>query len=127
MKKMIPAMVFVAALWVWMLMGIPHYSDIMLIGSIMFVILLPWVFWLLWRKGKRQNRIEPVSAEIFEDPRRRKITAAACAVPCATVQRSLANTWRCANSNNLKKGRRKAAVFMYRVRKKRPQRGTADD
>ena len=73
MKKMIPAMVFVAALWVWMLMGIPHYSDIMLVGSIMFVILLPWVFWLLWRKGKRQNRIEPVSAEIFEDPRRRKI------------------------------------------------------
>ena len=73
MKKMIPAMVFVAALWIWMLLGIPHYSDIMLIGSIMFVIGLPWVFWHLWRKGKGQNNIKPVSAEIFENPRRRKL------------------------------------------------------
>ena len=72
MKKTLPAMILIAALWVWMLLGIPTYTDIMLIGSIMFVILLPIVEWFLWKKGKKQDALMPVSAEIFEDPRRRK-------------------------------------------------------
>lgn len=73
MIKRIPAMIAIAVLWVWVICSLPMLNYMMLIGGVFLAVWLPWMEWKLWKRARNQDALKPVSAEVFENPRRRKL------------------------------------------------------